>query len=195
MQTFCKYAERCEAEATAHNIRVRVLSTEPERLPADVAAAIAKMERNTADGNRRRCGGGEVGEAGEGVINGGGAGGEGGGTSSSSSSSSSSSEGEAEAASFELNLCVSYGSRGDIAAAAQRIARRVEAGSLRAEDVTEDTVSARWTERWMDGWMDGRMDGWGGSALGAWRACYSSHRLTPPTHKPPRTIAVSWSYE
>ena len=138
MATFCKYAERCEAEAMANNIRVRVLSTEPEKLPPDVAAAIAKMERNTADGRRgvaaATVGGGLGAEGGEAAS---GAGPSGAGTGAAGTSTTAATT----SPSFELNLCVSYGSRGDIAAASRRLARRVQEGSLLPEDITEATVS------------------------------------------------------
>lgn len=48
MQIFCKYAARCEEEAMAHDVRIKVLATEAERLPPSVRNAIASMEATTA---------------------------------------------------------------------------------------------------------------------------------------------------
>lgn len=42
---------------------------------------------------------------------------------------------------FQLNLCVSYGSRSEIAGACRRIAARVAAGELRADEVDEGMLS------------------------------------------------------
>ena len=43
---------------------------------------------------------------------------------------------------LKLQVAVSYGGRWDLAQAAQKLARRVAEGSLRADDVTEDEVAA-----------------------------------------------------
>lgn len=42
---------------------------------------------------------------------------------------------------FSLNLCVSYGSRGDIAMACQQVSSRVMRGELRVEDINEQVVA------------------------------------------------------
>ena len=135
MATFCKYAERCEAEATAQHPRARAVHGAREAA-ARRGAAIAKMERNTADGRRglRRRPWGDWGRGGE-AASGEGPSGAGTGAAGTSTTAATTSP------SFELNLCVSYGSRGDIAAASRRLARRVQEGSLLPEDITEATVS------------------------------------------------------
>ena len=43
---------------------------------------------------------------------------------------------------LKLQVAVSYGGRWDIAEAARKLAKRVAGGSLRADDITEDDVSA-----------------------------------------------------
>mmetsp|Transcript_52347 Transcript_52347/g.71457 ORF Transcript_52347/g.71457 Transcript_52347/m.71457 type:complete len:120 (+) Transcript_52347:170-529(+) len=42
---------------------------------------------------------------------------------------------------FSLNLCVSYGSRGDMALACQRVSERVVKGELRVEDINEQVIA------------------------------------------------------
>lgn len=132
MATFCKYAKRCEDEARANNIRVRVLSTDPEKLPPNVAESIAKMELNTSDG-KRSAPAAETAAIAEEAAKGAGV---------QSRESSDASEASQQPAAFQLNLCVSYGSRGDMVASAKRIAKQVRDGELRPEDVTEEVVAA-----------------------------------------------------
>src|SRR5262249_15885898 len=43
---------------------------------------------------------------------------------------------------LKLQVAVSYGGRWDIAEAARKLAKRVAAGSLRADDITEDDLAA-----------------------------------------------------
>lgn len=97
MHIFCSHAETMREEALAWGVRVRVLCSDPARLPPHVAARLAALEEATA-----------------GI------------------------EGEAK---FTLNLCVSYGARGEIANACQRLAARVAAGALAVEAIDEAAVA------------------------------------------------------
>ena len=56
MNILCKYCAQFEEEATKNNIRVKVLSTDRERLPPSVAAAIAKLDSLVRTGRRTRGG-------------------------------------------------------------------------------------------------------------------------------------------
>jgi undecaprenyl diphosphate synthase len=47
----------------------------------------------------------------------------------------------AECTGFVVNICLSYGSRGDILASCKQIGERLVDGRLRLEDVSEDTIS------------------------------------------------------
>lgn len=94
MKLFCKYAESMKKEALDLGVQVRVLSTEPDRLPSHVQAAMHDLESSTAACDR-----------------------------------------------LVLNLCVSYGARGEIAQACQAIARQVQAGALAPEAVDEAVVA------------------------------------------------------
>jgi len=119
MDIFLKYSARCEEEAEKHDIRVRVLCNEPEKLPPAVAAAIARLEAKTANNGQRH-------EAREGTENG---------QPRPPQKGLSSGGGEKQPSkkkkkSFQLNLCVSYGSRGDLALAAKKCCEDVASGAL-----------------------------------------------------------------
>jgi undecaprenyl diphosphate synthase len=59
--------------------------------------------------------------------------------------------GTATGSRLALNICISYGSRAEIARAARLIATEVEAGRLRPDQVTESTVAERlYTAPWGD---------------------------------------------
>ena len=94
MSIFERQADEILREALARDIRVRVLASQPERLPASVRAKFCTLEERTRGGER-----------------------------------------------LTLNLCVSYGGRDEIVGACRRVARRVEDGVCRADEVDEAMLS------------------------------------------------------
>ena len=91
---FETYCHQIHGEALSKGIRLRVLVSDPEKLPVHMRALFATMEEST-----QHC------------------------------------------KAFELNLCVSYGSRSEIVQACRSISEDVAGGRLRAADIDEDTVS------------------------------------------------------
>lgn len=100
MHIFCRHAEKMREEALAWGVRVRVLCSDPARIPSHVLTRLRALEEATA------------GTAGNG-----------------------------DAAKFTLNLCVSYGARGEIANACRRLAARVATGDMAAEAIDEAAVA------------------------------------------------------
>ena len=96
MNILCKYCAQFEEEATKNNIRVKVLSTDRERLPPSVAAAIAKLESST--------------RAGTGLL---------------------------------LNMCISYGGRGDVVRSCKRLCESVQKGETTVDSITEEDFAMR----------------------------------------------------
>ena len=96
MNILCKYCAQFEEEATKNNIRVKVLSTDRERLPPSVAAAIAKLESST--------------RAGTGLL---------------------------------LNMCISYGGRGDVVRSCKRLCESVQKGETTVDGITEEQFAMR----------------------------------------------------
>jgi len=103
-----------------HGLVVRVLATDRARLPPPVQEAIYRLETRTA-GNADpppEASGGSDANGGSGRKRG-----------------------------FKLNLCVSYGSRGDIALACRSVAASVAAGELPLAAVDEACVAERLATR------------------------------------------------
>lgn len=98
MHIFCRHAEKMREEALAWGVRVRVLCSDPSRIPPHVLARLRALEEATA------------GMAGD-------------------------------AAKFTLNLCVSYGARGEIANACRRLAARVAEGAMEVGAIDEAAVA------------------------------------------------------
>lgn len=97
MAIFSKYCDELRVEAIQRNIRIRVLSTETDRIPARVKAGMKRMVDETA-----HCE--------DGLL---------------------------------LNICLSYGSRGEIVRACRQLATDVQQGTLSLQEITEDAVQQR----------------------------------------------------
>ena len=96
MSIFVRYCDELREEALARGIRLRVLSTETDRIPPDVAAGLKRMVEETAHCDR-----------------------------------------------FLMNICLSYGSRGEIANACRSVATDVQHGKLNASEITEEVFGER----------------------------------------------------
>ena len=96
MAKFVRYCDELREEALVRGIRLRVLSTETDRIPPDVAAGLKRMVEETAHCDR-----------------------------------------------FLMNICLSYGSRGEIVNACRSVATDVQQGELHASDITEHTFGKR----------------------------------------------------
>ena len=96
MAIFVRYCDELREEALVRGIRLRVLSTETDRIPPDVAAGLKRMVEETAHCDR-----------------------------------------------FLMNICLSYGSRGEIVNACRSVATDVQQGELHASDITEHTFGKR----------------------------------------------------
>jgi len=94
MRVFAEMCPRILRECLQRDIRVRVLSTDFKRLPADVQALLRQLEEQTK-----------------------------------------------HLTAFNLNLCVSYGGRGEIVMAAQELARSAVRGEIAVEDIDEAALS------------------------------------------------------
>lgn len=92
MGIFCKYCEELREEAMARGIRIKVLSTETERIPSDVAEGIQRMVEDTKHGDN-----------------------------------------------LTLNICLSYGSQGEILNACKAIAHDVRDGIMNPSDITNSS--------------------------------------------------------
>ena len=96
MAIFVRYCEELREEALARGIRLRVLSTEADRIPADVAAGLKRMVEETAHCDK-----------------------------------------------FLMNICLSYGSRGEMVHACRSLAADVQQGKLSSSDITEKVITGR----------------------------------------------------
>ena len=96
MAIFVRYCDELREEALLRGIRLRVLSTETDRIPPDVAAGLKRMVEETAHCDR-----------------------------------------------FLMNICLSYGSRGEIVNACRSVATDVQQGELNVSDITEHTFGKR----------------------------------------------------
>lgn len=94
MEVFAKYAVTFKQEALTRNVKVHILSTDTDKLPAKVLQSMDELERSTAS-----CTG------------------------------------------FTVNICLSYGSRGDITRSCRRVAELVQSGEVLLADVNEDLVN------------------------------------------------------
>lgn len=92
MDLLSKYSEELRQEAIERGIRVKILSTDNNRIPQHVKTALKRLENDTA-----YCIG-----------------------------------------SLEMNICLSYGSRGEIVGACRTLAEECLAGKLEIEDITEE---------------------------------------------------------
>lgn len=93
MAIFCKYCEELRVEAIKQGIRICVLSTEEDRIPADVKAGMDRMVSHTQHCDK-----------------------------------------------FTLNICLSYGGRGEIVNACRNIAMDAKAGKLDIDQVDENML-------------------------------------------------------
>ncbi|KAL7534160.1 hypothetical protein ACHAXR_005694 [Thalassiosira sp. AJA248-18] len=93
MTIFCKYCDELRVEAIQRGIRIRVLSTEEERIPVDVKVGIDRMVLETMHCDK-----------------------------------------------FTMNICLSYGGRGEIVNACKSIAMDVQSGKLSVDEVGEREV-------------------------------------------------------
>lgn len=96
MAIFVRYCKELREEALARGIRLRVLSTEADRIPADVAAGLKRMVEETAHCDK-----------------------------------------------FLMNICLSYGSRGEMVHACRSLAADVQQGKLSSSDITENVITGR----------------------------------------------------
>jgi undecaprenyl diphosphate synthase len=96
MSIFCKYCDELRVEAVNRGIRIRVLTTECDRIPENVRAGIDRMVMET-----ERCD------------------------------------------KFLMNICLSYGGRGEIVNACRSIANDVRLGTFDVDDVDEIMVRNR----------------------------------------------------
>lgn len=94
MRIFCKYADEMRRQAGEQGVRVRFLSTSPERLPPHVKEVVEQLEADT-----RHC------------------------------------------TTLQLNVCVSYGGRGELVNACKSIAAAVAEGSLSVDSIDEAVLS------------------------------------------------------
>lgn len=129
MSIFIKYAETIAKEAHNHGICIKMLATDKSKLPAKVQQVMDSLEQETAvydivtppenDSNGSSS-----------ILNG---------------SNSSSSSGEAvptrRKGVFRLNLCISYGGRGDLVQAMRQLGRDVQTGAI--VDVDRDINEQR----------------------------------------------------
>ena len=111
MTIFVKYAERCEQEALEKNIRIKVFCTDRTRLPPGVIAAIDKVSAPSPPAGRHYA--------------------------HQHRSHRQMERNTADKTGFSLNLCVSYGSRGDIAQAARTMSTKVMEGTMRVDEIDE----------------------------------------------------------
>lgn len=137
MSIFIKYAETIAKEAHNHGICIKMLATDKAKLPVKVQQVMDALERETAvydvvappdDHNHSAKNSNS--------------------SSSSSSSSSNSSGTDSAGASparrkgvFRLNLCISYGGRGDLVQAMRQLGRDVQTGAI--VDVDRDINEQR----------------------------------------------------
>lgn len=164
MSIFAQYAKKFRDEALARNVKVNVLSTDFDRLPANVQEAVRDLQESTAHCNSNTSDSNNSGSS----INSNNIS-----YSKSDVSRNSSSDNVSdlhgsvsgvnsrnkkntvdnthrtrnvdstprEKKGFTVNICLSYGSRGDITNACRDIAKQVTAGTLHADAINEDTVT------------------------------------------------------
>jgi undecaprenyl diphosphate synthase len=93
MNIFVEHSQRLKNEAQSRNIRVRVLTTSPSKLPANVRSAVEELEAVTS------------------TLTG-----------------------------FQLNICLSYGSREEIAQSCRRIASDLRSGVIADEALIDEQL-------------------------------------------------------
>ena len=96
MAIFVRYCKELREEALVRGIRLRVLSTEADRIPADVAAGLKRMVEETAHCDK-----------------------------------------------LLMNICLSYGSRGEMVHACRSLAADVQQGKMSSSDITENVITGR----------------------------------------------------
>ncbi len=96
MNIFCKYCDELRVEALERGICLKVLSTETDKIPPDVAEGIRKMVEETKHCNK-----------------------------------------------LTLNICLSYGSRGEIVNACKSIAADVRDGNIDVSDISDVVVGSK----------------------------------------------------
>lgn len=106
MNIFVEHSRRLVEEAQMRNIRVRILSTSPNKLPENVRHAVEELEALTAN----KTG-------------------------------------------FQLNICLSYGSREELANSCRKIASDLHSGVISDESLIDDKLlSSYLTTSAMPGW-------------------------------------------
>ncbi|KAL7481856.1 hypothetical protein ACHAW6_007537 [Cyclotella cf. meneghiniana] len=96
MSIFCKYCEELRAEALQRGIRIRVLTTEGERIPMEVQEGIDRMVSQTEHCEK-----------------------------------------------FSMNICLSYGARGEIVNACKRITQDVIDGKINPDQIGEKDLQKK----------------------------------------------------
>lgn len=96
MNIFCKYCDELRVEAVENGIRLQVLSTETDQIPADVANGMQKMVEETKHCDK-----------------------------------------------LVLNICLSYGSRGEILNACRAVAKDVDDGTIAPNDIDEGVFKSK----------------------------------------------------
>lgn len=96
MNIFVKYCDELRIEAVKKGIRIKVLSTETDQIPKDVADGMKKMVDDTKNGDR-----------------------------------------------LTLNICLSYGSRGEIVNACKGVIQDVQNGQITLNDVDEKIIQQK----------------------------------------------------
>lgn len=96
MKIFSKYCDELREEAVKRGIKIRVLSTEGEKLPSDVQTGIKRMVEETAKGDK-----------------------------------------------LLMNICLSYGSRGEIVNACKSIFSDIQQEKIQLQDISEEELGKR----------------------------------------------------
>ncbi len=96
MKIFCKYCDELRVEAKERGICLRVLSTETDQIPSDVARGMHQMVEETKHNTK-----------------------------------------------LVMNICLSYGSRGEITNACKSIAYDVQNGHIQPSDINEVTITQK----------------------------------------------------
>mmetsp|Transcript_10722 Transcript_10722/g.24440 ORF Transcript_10722/g.24440 Transcript_10722/m.24440 type:complete len:509 (-) Transcript_10722:160-1686(-) len=100
MEVLIAHSEEMRTKALAKRIRVRVCSSQPERLPSAVRDTLQRLEEDTAHNDSDNP------------------------------------------PAFQVNVCVSYGARDELAKAAKSIAQGAAKKDIKPEDVTEDLLGS-----------------------------------------------------
>lgn len=140
MSIFIKYAETIAKEAHNHGICIKMLATDKSKLPVKVQQVMDSLERETAvydivDGHNNNS---------SSVSNNSSTSSSNGSSSSSGNSSGTDSAGASPSRRkgvFRLNLCISYGGRGDLVQAMRQLGREVQSGTI--VDVDRDINEQR----------------------------------------------------